>query len=427
MKRLFTLCAIVVAVVVSSCQYDDTDIWKRINDHESRIAALEELCKQMNTNITALQTIVEALEKNDYITNVSPVRKDGEVVGYNISFAKSDSITIYHGENGRDGTDGKDGYTPQIGVMKDTDGIYYWTLDGEWLLDGNGDKIKAVGDDGMDGTTPRLKIENDCWYVSYDEGATWIELGKSVSDNCLNKDNLFISITQDDEYVYFNLADGNVIVLPKNMYNSDYIVFEDPIVKAICCAHWDIDGDGELSKEEAGLVTDIEHVFNGIYHKDDALITIGNHSIIKFNELRYFKNVKTIPRTAFSFNLNMTEVTLPCSVEYIYGSQSFTYEISNKLSGASIIKSVTLYPFANTLISKIILPESLLVIDGAPFTDANHLKEIYCKGVNPPVLYGRLGNNNCRIFVPMEAVDTYKSSYGWENHSSQIIGYDFEE
>ena len=159
MKRLFTLCAIVIAVAVSSCsKFDDSAIWDKLNeqeqtlnDHEKRIAALEELCKQMNTNINALQTLVEALEKRDYITNVSPVRKDGEVIGYTISFADSDTITIYHGENGQDGADGKDGYTPQIGVMKDTDGIYYWTLDGEWLLDAKGNKIKAVGTDGADG------------------------------------------------------------------------------------------------------------------------------------------------------------------------------------------------------------------------------------------------------------------------------------
>ena len=233
MKRLFTLCAIVVAVVVSSCsKFDDTDIWDKLNDHESRITALEELCKQMNTNITALQTIIEALEKNDYITNVSPVRKDGEIIGYTITFAHSDTITIYHGENGRDGADGKDGYTPQIGVMKDTDGIYYWTLDGEWLLDGKGNKIQANGVNGIDGTngingqdgtngvdgiTPRLKIDNDYWYVSYDEGATWIELGKATGENGSNGidgvdgDSIFSSVTQDDEYVYFNLANGSVI------------------------------------------------------------------------------------------------------------------------------------------------------------------------------------------------------------------------
>ena len=140
-KSLLSL-ALVTSLVLSSCQFDDSDIWGKLNEygesirnHEQRISTLEELCKQMNTNIEALQTLVDALEKRDYVTNVSEVRSNGEVIGYTISFGKSDTITIYHGQDGKDGANGKDGYTPQIGVMKDTDGIYYWTLDGEWLLD----------------------------------------------------------------------------------------------------------------------------------------------------------------------------------------------------------------------------------------------------------------------------------------------------
>lgn len=211
MKRLFTLCAIVVAVVVSSCsKFDDTDIWDKLNDHESRITALEELCKQMNTNISALQTIVEALEKNDYITNVSPVRKDGEVIGYTITFAHSDTITIYNGE------DGTDGYAPNIGVMKDVDGIYYWTIDREWLLDGKGNKIQANGidgGDGIDGITPRLKIENDYWYVSYDNGVTWTEVGKAI-DNPTNSCPI-IQVQETENEVIFTLADGSQITISK--------------------------------------------------------------------------------------------------------------------------------------------------------------------------------------------------------------------
>ena len=56
-------------------------------------------------------------------------------------------------------------------MKKDTDGIYYWTLDGEWLTDEKGNKVKAQGTDGKDGVdgedgtngkdgiTPQLKIE----------------------------------------------------------------------------------------------------------------------------------------------------------------------------------------------------------------------------------------------------------------------------
>ena len=253
MKKLFTYLLVAITMIIAGCSesFDDSKIWDKLDDHESRIDKLEELCKQMNTNISSLQTIVKALQNNDYVTGVTPITKDGETVGYTITFTKSQPITIYHGEDGKDGqngtdgkdgVDGKDGSTPIIGVKQDTDNIYYWTLNGEWLLDANGNKIKAQGTDGKDGQdgtngedgtdgkdgiTPQLKIENDYWYISYDNGASWTQLGKATGEdgedgaNGTNGedgkdgDSFFQSVdTSNSEYVVFTLADGTQIQLP---------------------------------------------------------------------------------------------------------------------------------------------------------------------------------------------------------------------
>lgn len=244
MKKLFTILSI-VAICFSSCSYDDTDLSNRVENLENRVTALEKLCKEMNSNISALQTIVEALQNNDYVTGVTPVEENGKVVGYTITFVKSAPITIYHGKDGVDGVngvDGKDGYTPVIGVEQDSDGIYYWTLDGEWLTDSEGNKIKAVGIDGSDGKDgldgvdgangkdgiiPQLKIENDYWYISYDNGASWTQLGKATGENGANGadgtngkdgtdgDSFFQGVdTSNGDYVVFTLADGTQIKLP---------------------------------------------------------------------------------------------------------------------------------------------------------------------------------------------------------------------
>lgn len=164
MKKWAYAIALLSAVTLSSCsQYDDTLLQNRVGTLEADVKNLKELCSQMNTNISAMQSIVNAIQNNDYVTGVAPVMKNGVEIGYTILFSKSNSITIYHGTDGRDGTDGKDGkdgrdgidgtngYTPVIGVQKDTDGVYYWTLDGKWLTDISGNKIKAVGKDGKDG------------------------------------------------------------------------------------------------------------------------------------------------------------------------------------------------------------------------------------------------------------------------------------
>ena len=194
--------------------------------------AFEELrtqCNEMNTNITSLQGIVTALQDGDYITSVTPLMEEGKDVGYTISFKKNPAIVIYHGKDGEKGEQGEPGTsggsgetgkTPVIGVRQDTDGVYYWTLDGEWLTGENGEKVRAQGADGAQGTpgqagvTPQLKIEADgYWYVSYDNGTEWEKLGKATGDA---GESIFESVTEDEDYVYIKLkGETDAIAVPK--------------------------------------------------------------------------------------------------------------------------------------------------------------------------------------------------------------------
>lgn len=244
MKKLLSL--LMCGFLLFGCgdKYDDSALRNDLNDLENRVAKLEELCKQMNTNISSLQTIVTALQSNDYITSVTSITNDGKIVGYTITFAKSNSITIYNGTDGKDGVDGADGedgtdgVAPIIGVKQDTDGVYYWTLNGDWLTDDKGNKIKAEGTDGKDGTdgsdgedgtngkdgvTPKLEIREGYWFISYDNGTNWTQLGKATGedgeDGTDGKDgsSIFKSVTEDDENVYFTLADDTIITVPKSV------------------------------------------------------------------------------------------------------------------------------------------------------------------------------------------------------------------
>ena len=132
-----------------------------------------------------------------------PVSENGLTIGYVISFVHGDPITIYNGKNG------ENGHTPIIGVKKDEDGIWYWTIDDEWLLNENGEKLCA------DVQVPKLKIEDDYWWVSYDDGATWSKLGKAIAEGS-GDESMFKEITQDDNYVYFVLANGETITIRKS-------------------------------------------------------------------------------------------------------------------------------------------------------------------------------------------------------------------
>ena len=201
-KYLFGMVAL-MALVLTACSYDDSELWDKVNDLDNRVKTLEGLCREMNTNIESLETILESLNENEHVSNIAPITEDGEVVGYTITFTSGESVTIYN-NNEAGGT------TPSLGVAKDEDGLYYWTLDGEWLLDNAGNKVKAEGTDGL---TPRLKVEDGYWYVSYDNGATWVEAGAATTEG--SGDNLFKEVSYDDEYVYLTLADGTVLVLPR--------------------------------------------------------------------------------------------------------------------------------------------------------------------------------------------------------------------
>ena len=195
------LAAFLVAGFAVSC-YDESAVIDKINGLDSRIATLEQQMSTANQNISSLQTIIAALQKNVFVSSVTEV--DG---GYKIVFSNETTAII------KNGSDGADGYSPSVGVKQDSDGIYYWTLDGNWMLDGKGAKLRVTGEDGKNGAdaiAPQLKIENGYWYVSTDGGTTWTQLDKATG---ADGDAWFKDVKWNDEYVYLTLADGTVLKL----------------------------------------------------------------------------------------------------------------------------------------------------------------------------------------------------------------------
>ena len=149
------LFAAIAATTMVSCgdDYNDTELRNEMSDLKSRVEKLEDWCKTTNTQISALQGLVSALEAKDFVTGVSPIMEGSKEIGYTITFSKSGPIKIYNGE---DGVNGTDGITPIISAKADTDGLYYWTIklgdnQATWLLSADGKKIRTTGDKGADG------------------------------------------------------------------------------------------------------------------------------------------------------------------------------------------------------------------------------------------------------------------------------------
>lgn len=138
--------------------------------------------------------------------------------------------------------------------------------------------------------------------------------------------------------------DPNPPVDPDPPVNPDppvdgIIQFKDPAVKAICVANWDLNGDGELSVDEAEKVTGVGDVFR------------KNKEIVTFDEFKYFVGIEEIAETAFEECTNLVSIELPASITYI-GRFAFS-ECFN--------------------LERVVLPTSLRIIDDGGFCNCNNL------------------------------------------------------
>lgn len=221
-SRILSLVSVLVLFFTGCQEYDDTEIKGRVDNLESQVTELRLLVEKINSNLTSLVTAVDALNNQDQIVSVEKLPAGN---GYTITFKKSGTITIYNGEkgldgkNGTDGLDGKDGKSPVISISQDSDGKYYWTLDGEWLLV-NGQKVPATAEV----TVPKIKVEDGKFLFSTN-GTDWIVIGDAGTSGI----GLIKNVREDVENnsVVIELSDRE-IVIPKGQ-NFALVIKADEI------------------------------------------------------------------------------------------------------------------------------------------------------------------------------------------------------
>ena len=221
MKKFLTMLSLVLLGFASTSCYDDSELWDSVNDLDARVETLENLCTQMNSNLTALTELINEMTMGDVIIGITPVKENGVEVGYQLLLKDGGIVTLYHGKNGKDGADGKDGANgtngqdaeaPVFGVKEDTDGVYYWTLDGEFVVDAEGNKLPVTA------AAPKVKVENETWMVSYDDGKTWTELGPAVTVGIKDveyTDDVLILTMNDGTKINVKIGSGFKVVLGK--------------------------------------------------------------------------------------------------------------------------------------------------------------------------------------------------------------------
>lgn len=200
------MCFLAVCVMTFSSCYNDDDLKNSISDLEDRMDKLEASLQSVQTDISTLKTLTDALSQNKSIASVLE-NEDGS---YTIKFSDKTEVTIRNGENGED--------APQITVIKnEEDGIYYWGItstDGKktFLKDGEGKMMPVTA------AAPKIRINTNTkeWEISTDSGKTWESTGVYASGEGTGDTSLFSGVSQDDDYAYFTLKDGTILKLSKS-------------------------------------------------------------------------------------------------------------------------------------------------------------------------------------------------------------------
>ncbi len=180
-----------------------------IKDAERRTERLQALCDSLNDAAATLQALIKAIDGMDYITDIAPVIRDGDTVGFDIKFKYGDSVTIMNGRDGKNGADGADAEAPEIGITMTDDGRYCWTVNGEIIRDPSGNPVYV---EGTDAVTPLFKTEDGVWRVSYDDGKSYISAGQADGGH---GDPIFREIAVSDDAVNFILSDGTELTIPR--------------------------------------------------------------------------------------------------------------------------------------------------------------------------------------------------------------------
>ena len=242
-------------------KYDDSALNERLAKLEQRVGAIEEKVRVANEDIKTLKSLVSASTQGKTITEV---KKTDE--GYDLIFSDKQVISIKMGRNGADG------HSPKISVAQDG-GVYYWQLDGQWLRDAQGQKVRVSGETGpvgpvgpqgpqgpkgqdgtastqgtpgqagpqgprgdkgetgpqgvagQDGKTPKLRINAGKWEVSYgDNHWTQVEV---VSDTGWD---VFKKIEETEKEVVITLKSGGTIKLNKQTKSPSIPLNSDKVI-----------------------------------------------------------------------------------------------------------------------------------------------------------------------------------------------------
>ena len=174
---------------------------------QQEIDDLRSQIEPLNNSIKSVHEVATEMANGGFVTSISEISEESRT-GYELTFNNGKTIKLLSGITGKDGKDGK---TPQIGMLQDSDGIYYWTLDGQWLENSSGEKVRAAEKGGI---VPAFKIEDGKILLSVDKENTWNEVGIAHGAEAVSIVS-YADITSFKDRIVLTLSDGSKLEVPR--------------------------------------------------------------------------------------------------------------------------------------------------------------------------------------------------------------------
>ena len=229
-------------------------------------------------------------------------------------------------------------------------------------------------------TIVKKEIVHDTVIVPFRDTVYLETPSNSINYTC---DNIIASGTcgKQGNNVLWTLCSDSVLIFEGHGEMEDYPNYTAPWYSHIEAFHTMIIGEGiTVVGEEAGM---------------------NAHNL---KRLILPKSVKGIDFLAFHGASNLQYVTFPDSLEYI-GERSFL----------------------DCAMTTVTIPANVHTIGGGAFQGCTKLKSVYTQSATPAGAGYDIFINvtDATIFVPRGSLQAYQNAYGWNEHASQMVEYDY--
>ena len=392
---------ITLLLLFTSCEptpYDDSGILDRFDELEQRIDELEAQCDKADEDIATLRAIIEVLQSRDYITSVTPIMNGEEVVGYTITFAKSDPITINNCDCKED-----EGCII-VGITDSETEVVITLSDGSTI---------TIPKGSIPPPTDYCEKLEDVEFMRYCYEKFDINGDKVLSENeakairAINidsKQNIY-SVGGIEHFVNLESFQAYNAITLRTLDLSKNTNLRTIKKQALYKCH------GLESVILPSTITTIE---------DDAF-----HECPTLSSINIPNGVKSIGTYAFAGDLLLTEIMLPQSIETI-GKNAFA---ATGLRSFALPEGFTAVAesicFNCKSLTSLTLPSTTTNVGYRAFSYCEKLTEIHCKATTPPTLEQYAFEDvvtGRKIYVPHDSVEAYKTADGWSDFADQIFG-----